>query len=307
MGKNTVINSLARTLLIIFIMIFCMTQNFQPTEAIERENNLNHFGIGARAIGLNNAYTASCNDYTAPFWNPAAMGFFTTRKIGAMRTKMSLNREINFLSFVLSTKKLGTFGLAWAGFGVKNIEARTENTIEPDSYFNSTENTFFLTYAYRILPVVSIGGNLKLLTFNLQDKQAIGGGMDLSLFYIPFDRLRIGLIAQDIGASVYWSTRSVENFSKSYRLGCSFVASRNVLISCDYYQTLNKKARFALATEISTFKFIKIRCGFEQQRVALGLGFILPIRNTYLSFNYAIATDQLDAGMINVFDLSVVF
>lgn len=307
MGRNTFINSFARTLLIIFIVIFCIIQNFQLTEAIERVNNLNYFGIGARAIGLNNAYTASCNDYTAPFWNPAAMGFFTTRKIGAMRTKMSLNREINFLSFVLSTKKFGTFGLAWAGFGVKNIEARTGNTIEPDSYFNSAENTFFLTYAYRIFPVLSIGGNIKLLTFNLQDHQAIGYGLDLSLFYIPFDRLRIGFIAQDIGANIYWSTRSAENFYQSYRLGCSFVASQHALISCDYYATHNKKARFALATEMSTLKFIKIRCGFEQQRLAFGLGLMLPIRSTYLNFNYAIATDRLDAGMINVFDLSVVF
>ncbi|HEX9971752.1 MAG TPA: hypothetical protein VGD14_06740 [bacterium] len=293
-----------------FIIFFSLT--FTVTEpdsarADERTNYLNNFGVGARAMGLNNAYTASCNDYTAPFWNPAAMDFFTTIKIGAMRSSMSLDRETNYAGFVLPTEKYGAFACAWAGFGIKDIEARTSNTQDPDGYFNSNDNIFFLSYAYRLLASFSIGGNIKLFDYGMQESHANGLGFDLAAFFIPLEKLRFGFIVQDFNSLLKWRSGIDEKFVQTYRLGASYELFSNFSLSCDVSKMGSQKANVAFATEFLTMKIFQIRCGFNEQRFAGGIGFTLPIRGLYLNFNYAVATDRFDAGLSDILDFSVVF
>ena len=290
-----------------FLVAFYFILFLAPMLANERVNNLDAFGIGARAIALNNAYTAMSNDYTAPYWNPAAMDFFSTVKLGGMHSQMSLNREMSYFSFIFPTRKFGAFAFSWAGFGVKDIEARTSNTEQPDSHFNYNENTFFLSYAYRIMPYISVGGNCKIFNYRLLNADANGYGMDLAFLFIPTNKFRLGFVAQDINSQLKWSTTTTEKFLETYRLGLSFDPYSNISISCDYHQTKNKKAQFSLATEILTLNLFKLRCGIAQQRFAFGLGFTLLVKNVYLNFNYAMATDRLNQGVSDVFDLSVVF
>jgi len=290
-----------------FIILLFLILNISLSKASERVNNLNYFGIGARAIGLNSAYTALANDYTAPFWNPATMDFFSTVKIGGMRNNMSLNREISYLSFVFPTKKFGAFALSWAGFGVNNIETRTSNTEEPDSYFNYDENTFFLSYAYRFLPFLSFGGSFKVFNYRTLDTDANGMGMDIALTFIPSNKFRFGFVAQDMSSNLTWSSGIDEKFLETYRLGLSFDPISHITISCDYHQTKGRKAKFSLATEVFTLNSLKLRCGITEQRFAFGVGFTLLVKGIYLNLNYAMATDRFNEGVSDVFDTSMVF
>lgn len=293
--------------MVMIIMVTIASTEFQSLSATERANHLNYFGVGARAIGLNHAYTASCNDYTAPFWNPATMDFFTTVKIGAMRNKMSLNREINYVACAFPTEKFGAFALSWAGFAIKDIEARTSNTQEPDSYFNSNDNIFFLSYAYRLMSSFSIGGNIKVFDFGLHQTRANGVGFDLAVFFIPYERLRLGFMIQDFGSQLKWQSGIHEKFLPSYRLGASCELFKNFTLSCDARQIGDEKPAIAVATEFLTMQIVRVRCGFSDQRFAGGVGFTLPIRGFFLNFNYAIATDRFDAGLSDILDLSIVF
>ena len=292
--------------IVLFIILYFILQ-LESIIAVERVNNLNHFGIGARAIGLNNAYTAISNDYTAPFWNPATMDFFSTVKIGGMRNNMSLNRKMSYFALVFPTNKYGAFALAWAGLGISDIEVRSSNTEQPDSYFSYNENIFFLSYAYRIISYVSIGGNCKIFDYRSYDTNAYGLGMDLAILFIPSTKFRLGFVAQDIDTYLRWSSAATEKFLETYRLGLSFDPFSNISISCDYHQTRNNKAKFSLATEVLTLNSLKLRCGVGQQRFTFGMGFTLLVKGIYLNFNYAMATDRFNQGVSDVFDVSVVF
>jgi hypothetical protein len=292
---------------VIILILLYFQLNVPASLAVERMNNLSYFGIGARAIGLNNAYTAISNDYTAPFWNPAAMDCFSTVKIGGMRNQMSLNREMSYFSFVFPTEQFGAFGLVWARFGVKDIETRTTNTEEPNSYFNYHENTFFLSYACRIFFYLSIGGNFKIFNYRTLNIEANGIGMDLALLFIPSNKFRFGFVAQDIGSRLKWTSGINEKFLETYRLGLSFDPFSNISVSCDYHQTRGNKAKLSLASEILTLNLVKLRCGIAEQKFAFGLGFTVLVKGVYLNFNYAMATDRLNQGVSDVFDVSVVF
>ena len=196
---------------------------------------------------------------------------------------------------------------AWAGFGAKDIEARSSNTEEPDSYFNYDENTLFLSYAYRLLPILAIGGNFKLFNYRTFDTDANGMGIDLAILFIPSNKFRFGMVAQDLGSNLNWSSGIVERFLETYRFGLSFDPLSNISISCDYQQTKNRKARLSLATEMVTLNLLKFRCGLSEQKIAAGIGFTVLVKGVYLNVNYAIASDQLNRGASDVFDFSVIF
>src|SRR5512144_3273069 len=54
------------------------------------------FGVGARSLGMGNAYTGVANDFTAMYWNPAGL---TQSQMG----------EFSFGLSYLGAKDLGTF------------------------------------------------------------------------------------------------------------------------------------------------------------------------------------------------------
>jgi len=62
-----------KTLIILFSMIFLITAVTAqtPDEAVFLMEN--ETGIGVRAMGMGNAFTAVADDYTATYWNPAGL------------------------------------------------------------------------------------------------------------------------------------------------------------------------------------------------------------------------------------------
>ncbi|MDZ7335335.1 MAG: hypothetical protein ONB32_09250 [candidate division KSB1 bacterium] len=272
-----------------------------------RQDQVSFLGIGARAMAMNGAYTAVSNDYAAPFWNPGAMDFFSTTKIGAMVTNMSLNRHLRFVSAAFPTNRWGAFAVAWTGFAVDDIEARNSNTPQPDRLFDYHENTFFLSYAYRILPFLSLGATAKFLHFQVLESTANGFGGDLGLLFALGKKARFGLAAKNLVSNLKWSTGTQEKYVPNYRLGIAIDPLSNFLVTADYYQVRNSKGEISLATEFIALNVFKIRCGIGRDRFSAGLGLTFQSKGLFLNINYAIATDQFGLGTSDGFDLSLVF
>jgi long-subunit fatty acid transport protein len=80
----------SKIFLISFILLFC--SNFTYSQFIEDalRFSLPSKGLGARAIGLGNAFTGIADDYSATFWNPAGL---------AQINKFELTGGLYFLSY----------------------------------------------------------------------------------------------------------------------------------------------------------------------------------------------------------------
>ncbi len=275
--------------------------------ADSRQGHIAYFGIGARAMALNGAYTAVSNDYTAPFWNPAAMDFFSTTKIGGMVNQMSLNRKLRFASAVAPTHQWGAFAIGWSGFAVEDIEARTSNTRQPDRLFDYNENSFYLSYAYRMLPFLSLGANFKLFHFQTLEATANGIGIDLALLFALGQRARIGFVSQDLSSELKWSSGTREKFIPNYRLGIAVEPFTNIMFTADYHRANDGQSSISFASEVIAMNVFKIRCGIAQNRFTAGIGATFQARGLFLNLNYAVATDQFGLGVSDGFDLSLVF
>ncbi|MCH8991428.1 MAG: hypothetical protein IIA44_06720 [Acidobacteria bacterium] len=100
-------------------------------------------GVGARAYGMGNAYTALAGDATAGFFNPA--GLTRIEKWGfasMMSADMTFDRQFNYLA-VAGSFDWGSVGLSFVNAGIKDVPVTTGGSEDyMDSYFT-------LSYANR--------------------------------------------------------------------------------------------------------------------------------------------------------------
>ena len=105
---------------------------------------------GARAMGLQGAYTAVANDYSSTFYNPAGIVNLHHVNFGFMHTQLPLNRTMDMMAVINPLSLRQAIGVSFGSFTVRDIEARQENSLTPDYTFNTYNRMVWLSYAYRI-------------------------------------------------------------------------------------------------------------------------------------------------------------
>ena len=198
---------------LVFSLVVLACSDISAQEKDNTPNFVNEFlniGVGARAHGMFGSVTASVNDVTAGFWNPAGLA-----EIEAPFQASAMHAEwfggIANYDYLAFGKQLGTgdkkaFGsLSFIRMGVDNIP-NTLSLIGPDgtvNYDNLTEFSvadyaLLASYGRTIRPNLSVGGSVKIIRRAYGFGSAWGFGADLGAKYRLNDKLTFGLMAKDI-------------------------------------------------------------------------------------------------------------
>lgn len=194
-------------------------------------------GVGARPLGMGGAYIAVADDSSATYWNPAGLSQLKNREVQAMYSLLSLDRNYNFLNYVQPFGEGRCFGLSLINFGVEDIRETRSPEEKNIGYFDDKENTLIISYADNIYNRLLLGGNLKYLTQSMNPttgkEKAEGFGFDLGLLWIIKHRLSTGLIIQDIGTYLKWSTGHKDRLPVVVKLGTAWWIKDNLLLAMD--------------------------------------------------------------------------
>lgn len=171
-------------------------------------NEFLNIGVSARALGMSNAFLATCNDVTGGYWNPAALlDVNSDLQIGLMHASYFANiAKYDYGAFAKKIDGKSAFGFSMIRFGVDDIPNTTElidaeGNIDYDkvSTFSAADYGFLFSYARKLnIPGLNIGGNAKIVHRKVGDfGKAWGFGLDAAVNYHK-GKWRFAAVGRDI-------------------------------------------------------------------------------------------------------------
>jgi len=144
------------------------------SQAPKYSNEFLSIGVGARALGLSNAFTALANDATAGYWNPAGLTQIQSNlQLSLMHTQYFAGiARYDYGSLAFRSASNSHFAISYIRFGIDDIPDTSElidaeGNINYDRIrsFSASDNAFLISYA-RPFPGIenlSIGANAKII------------------------------------------------------------------------------------------------------------------------------------------------
>lgn len=157
-------------------------------------------GIGARALGMGEAFTAVTDDISSIYWNPAGLALKAQDQVMFSHTAWVAGINYEFVAFSKVTN-LGTFGVSTALLHTGYMDVTEEEL------FDLTGETFTcydlmagVTYANEFTDKFSFGANIKYVREMLDEYAVNGVAIDIgSLYNTGWNNLTIGMAIKNFG------------------------------------------------------------------------------------------------------------
>ncbi|MDR1226594.1 MAG: hypothetical protein LBK47_06810 [Prevotellaceae bacterium] len=178
-------------------------------DAPKYSNEFLSIGLGARALSMGSAATATASDVTAAYWNPALLATLPQRRnAGLMHAEYFAGiASYDFGGFSYKLDSSTTLALSLIRFGVDNI-MNTTDLVDKDGNFDYGRIAYFSTADYGIYlslakksffnRSISVGANAKIIYRNVgKFANAYGFGFDAGAC-ARIKGFDLGLMLQDI-------------------------------------------------------------------------------------------------------------
>ncbi len=193
---------------VLFIFLTIITGNLFSQSAPKFSNEFLSIGVGARALGMSNAYVTTTDDVTSGYWNPA--GLVNIKKdfqVGLMHAEYFAGiAKYDYGGFAANIDSASAFAFSIIRFGVDDIPNTTQlidadGNIDYDriSSFSVADYAFIFSYARKSkIPGLNYGANVKIIYRNVGEfASAWGFGIDGGVQY-DYKTWKFGLMARDV-------------------------------------------------------------------------------------------------------------
>jgi hypothetical protein len=178
-------------LLFSFALIFPVSECNGQTP--KYSNEFLSIGVGARALGMSNAFVSVAGDATAGYWNPAGLlQIESNLQVALMHTEYFAGiAQYDYGSIAFNTDENSALAFSYLRFGVDDIPDTSElidseGNINYDRIrsFSASDNAFILSYARRINENLDLGVNAKVIRRTAGSfAGAWGFGLDAGINY----------------------------------------------------------------------------------------------------------------------------
>jgi hypothetical protein len=157
-------------------------------------NEFLSIGVGARALGMSNAYVTSANDVTSGYWNPAGlMGIQGNMQVGLMHSEYFAGiAKYDYGAVAIRPDSSSAMAYTLIRFGVDDIPNTTElidanGNVDYDKItsFSAADYGMLFSYAKKLkIKGLNVGGSLKIIRRKVGDfAGAWGFGLDGGMQY----------------------------------------------------------------------------------------------------------------------------
>jgi len=161
--------------------------------------------IGPRAIGMGGAFTATADDISAMYWNPAGLAYNTSGEAMFNHTDWFLDIAMEYAAVAINIPDIGTIGGFVTALTMDDMTVRTEDRPEgTGEMFDAGGLAIGLSYARNLTERFSIGFNAKYISEFIWHSKANGFALDVGTIYrIPIENeFRIGASISNFGTKM---------------------------------------------------------------------------------------------------------
>lgn len=162
-------------------------------------------GVGARALGMGGAFTATADDLTAIYWNPSGLASTYGSEAYFNHVNWFADVRVDFAGFSTRLSDFGVLGVFVTVMGMDEMLVRTIEMPEgTGERFNAGGLMIGLSYARNLTEAFSIGANFKYIREYIWNSTASGVALDVGTLYrIPvLNELRLGASIANFGTKM---------------------------------------------------------------------------------------------------------
>ncbi|MFH1541235.1 MAG: PorV/PorQ family protein [Elusimicrobiota bacterium] len=231
-------------------------------------------GIGARPVGMGEAFTGLSDDSYAIIYNPSGLSKISYLEQTFMHGIWLENIGINWASVVHRVTKVDTIGVG--------IEYLTSGDIETTNkygnslgFYDMSDLMCILSYAKKFRNI-SVGINIKTFQEKIENEKANGMALDIGMLF-NLHKLQLGIAARNIGSGIKFRAVSAP-LPLNIRLGGAYKILDKFLTTTDIsFYSDNNKLNLHLGGEYTYYKIknfiFNTRLGFNTTTIGC-LGFL---------------------------------
>lgn len=168
-------------------------------------------GVGARALGMGEAYTTQAEDVTGLYWNAAGLARIDRIQILLNHFDYIHDLYYEYGGIAIPVLNVGTFGLFFQYLGMPDIERTTVEFPEGNGQKVSANSLAAgVSYARALTDRFAIGGCVKYVREKIWNCQATSVAFDIGLLYRTFFKnIRIGMAIANFGSDMQMTGRDL--------------------------------------------------------------------------------------------------
>jgi len=245
-------------------------------------------GVGARAVGMGESFTAVADDVNALYWNPAGIGRLSRQELTASHAVwfQDINYDFFGLAMPLSHASAGemfvngdrtstagglpgVLGISATYLYLDGIERRTGNTADPDGYFGADDMQVSLSYAAPIARLagsghITSGVTVKVVRQQIDSVRAQAYAADFGLL-AQTGIWSIGCVVQNLGTRI----RFIERYYPLPLTYTAGVACRlmdgSLCLAADVSKPNDNDINYHIGTEYWVGGIVAMRAGYQQR------------------------------------------
>jgi len=263
-------------------------------------------GVGGRAIGMGEAYSAISNDAAGMYYNPAGIATGSGDEITFMHKDWVFGTAIEYLGAVVQT---GNFAL---GFGlnstnVDNIEIRQQPGPSLGT-FGLHDLAISGTASWRVDTALSIGATGKFLYEKILVDETSGAAFDVGAKYQVNRNIALAAAISNIGSTSELASESI-TLPTTFRFGGSYSSDAAGEFGYTFAADILKVpqdtgTRLHIGAETVYEAFLSFRAGYQFGYDAKGYSAGLGVHYGLLQFDYAFVPFLDDLGNTHTFALT---
>jgi len=259
--------------------------------------------VGARSVGMGDAFLATANDLSAIYYNPAGLTNLSRKEVMFTHTMWPAGISHDFAAFAMPVHQLGGI-LGISAIGLTTGEMRETTPGRPEGTgrtFSASDLAVGITYSRNMTDRFSTGVTWKYVGEYYADVKAHSWAMDVGILYrTQFRNLRIGMNFSNFGPDITF-LQNPYPLPMSFQMGIAAdiyeSGAHKVTVGAQGSHPNDNLEKFQVGAEYWFSNMFAIRSGYrfgawDAEKFNVGAGVKLPIGNVITKIDYAFSDMQ---------------